>query len=1027
MEESGRIVRIFELLVEILTAKELETVTQMFLAKSSKLISALTEHNEKQYLSRQEETPTILDNLINLARPLTGASHANWILDSGASKHVTGQSNEFASYTPYPSTYKETIQTADGTHQPIKGVGTVKCSPSIMLSSVLHVPSFPVNLLSLSALVDQMDCRVSFDRDHCIIQERKTGKELGTGIRYGGLWYLDRKDDGRSMGVALASSMNEDGAKVMLQHCRLGHLSFDTMIKVFPEMMSKVDRRKLVCDACEYGKHTRSTYVSRGLRSVSPFMLIHSDVWTCPITSISGMRYFVTFIDCYSRVTWIYLIKHKSEVLKCFQNFSSLIENQYDARVKVLRTDNGTEYVNNEFGNFLSAKGILHQITCPDTPPQNRVAERKNRHILEVARSLMYTMNVPKFLWSEAVMTAVYLINRTPSRLLGWKTPYEVLRGTNEFIVPPKVFGCTCFVRDHRPSVGKLDPRAVKCIFVGYSQSQKGYTCWCPTERRLFVSMDVTFRESEPYYGEKTDLSSLFESDNPSMGVDDIEELLEKEDNQSRETEVITGLIPLHVSNSNVNERQENRNIDNMNARHERNIVHVYTRRKKTAEVEQSQQMEKQIEESQVMEQQQQSSASGVEVGDNEVRRSIETGGEEVDPSIGLPIALRKEPRSKAGKPAIKYGFEPDISNYISYESLSPAYRAFIASLQSARIPKDWKEAKQDPKWREAMLEELRALEKNKTWDLVELPIGKKAVSCKWVFTVKQSPEGKVERYKARLVARGYSQTYGIDYDETFAPVAKMSTVRTLISCASNFGWPLHQLDVKNAFLHGDLHEEVYMEIPPGWSKPETTGKVCKLKKSLYDLKQSPRAWFDRFKRALCDMGYKQCNGDHTLFYRHSGRRITVLAVYVDDIIITGDDETEIKSLKGNLSKQFDVKGLGQLRYFLGIEIARSPKGIVLSQRKYVLDLLSETGMLGCRPISTPIDPNHKLCAESGNPVNKESYQRLVGRLIYLCHTRPDISYAVSVVSRYMHDPRSGHLDAVYRILRYLKSSPGKD
>jgi len=466
-------VRIFELLVEILTAKELETVTQMFLAKSSKLISALTEHNEKQYLSRQEETPTILDNLINLARPLTGASHANWILDSSASKHVTGQSNEFASYTPYPSTYKETIQTADGTHQPIKGVGTVKCSPSIMLSSVLHVPSFPVNLLSLSALVDHMDCRVSFDRDHCIIQERKTGKELGTGIRYGGLWYLDRKDDGRSMGVALASSMNEDEAKVMLQHCRLGHLSFDTMIKVFPEVMSKVDRRKLVCDACEYGKHTRSTYVSRGLRSVSPFMLIHSDVWTCPITSISGMRYFVTFIDCYSRVTWIYLIKHKSEVLKCFQNFSSLIENQYDAWVKVLRTDNGTEYVNNEFGNFLSAKGILHQTTCLDTPPQNRVAERKNHHILEVARSLMYTMNVPKFLWSEAVVTAVYLINRTPSRLLGWKTPYEVLRGTNEFIVPPKVFGCTCFVRDHRPSVGKLDPRAVKCIFVGYSQSQK--------------------------------------------------------------------------------------------------------------------------------------------------------------------------------------------------------------------------------------------------------------------------------------------------------------------------------------------------------------------------------------------------------------------------------------------------------------------------------------------------------------------------------------------------------------------------
>ena len=229
---------------------------------------------------------------------------------------------------------------------------------------------------------------------------------------------------------------------------------------------------------------------------------------------------------------------------------------------------------------------------------------------------------------------------------------------------------------------------------------------------------------------------------------------------------------------------------------------------------------------------------------------------------------------------------------------------------------------------------------------------------------MKQNPDGKIERYKARLVAKGYSQTYGIDYDETFAPVAKMSTVRTLISCAANFDWPLYQLD--NAFLHGDLHDEVYMEIPPGFATAQTKGKVLGLKKSLYGLKQSPRAWFDRFRRAMCGMGYRQCNGDHTLFYRHSGNRITILAVYVDDIVITGDDTLEIAQLKENLSKEFEVKDLGQLRYFLGIEIARSARGIVLSQRKYVLDLLNDTGMLGCRPASTPIEQNHKLCAQSG-------------------------------------------------------------
>jgi hypothetical protein len=241
-----------------------------------------------------------------------------------------------------------------------------------------------------------------------------------------------------------------------------------------------------------------------------------------------------------------------------------------------------------------------------------------------------------------------------------------------------------------------------------------------------------------------------------------------------------------------------------------------------------------------------------------------------------------------------------------------------------------------------------------------------------------------------------------------------------------NFGWPLHQLDVKNAFLHGDLQEEVYMEILHGLSKPEIVGKVCRLRKSLYGLKQSPRAWFDRFRHALCSMGFKQCNGDHTVFYRHSSHHITVLAIYVDDIIITGDDEQGIKYLKENLSKEFEVNDLGQLKYFLGIEVARSPQEIVLSQRKYVLDLLNETCMIRCRPACTPIDSNHKLCAESGDHVNKERYRRLAGCLIYLCHTRHDIIYAISVLSRYVHDPRSGHLDVVYHILRYLKSSSEK-
>jgi hypothetical protein len=313
--------------------------------------------------------------------------------------------------------------------------------------------------------------------------------------------------------------------------------------------------------------------VSHGLRSTSPFMLIHSDVWTSPVVSISGMKYFVTLIDCYSRMTWIYLMKQKSEVLSCFRDFYAYIQNRFNIGIQIIRTDNGTEYVNHEFGNFLSEKGILHQTSCPDTSPRNGVAERKNQHLLEVARSLMFTMNVPKFLWSEAVMTATYLINRMPSRILGMKTPYEMIFGKNEFIVPPKVFGCTCFVRDHRPSVGKLDPRAVKCIFIGYPSGQKGYKCWSPSERRTFVSMDMTFRESEPFYGEKTDLSSLFDFDSPSTidasGEGETKLVRAKEDEQSR---VVVGSIPSPASEERWTKPNEEVNL------------RVHTRRQATSE-----------------------------------------------------------------------------------------------------------------------------------------------------------------------------------------------------------------------------------------------------------------------------------------------------------------------------------------------------------------------------------------------------------------------------------------------------------
>ncbi|GAU47849.1 hypothetical protein TSUD_404260 [Trifolium subterraneum] len=316
------------------------------------------------------------------------------------------------------------------------------------------------------------------------------------------------------------------------------------------------------------------------------------------------------------------------------------------------------------------------------------------------------------------------------------------------------------------------------------------------------------------------------------------------------------------------------------------------------------------------------------------------------------------------------------------------------------------------------MNEEMKSLKKNNTWELVDCPPGKKIVGCRWVYTVKYKVDGTIERFKARLVAKGYTQTYGVDYTEIFAPVAKVNTIRVLLSLAANFDWLLQQFDVKNAFLHGELTEEVYMELPLGCNIPEACEKkVCRLKKSLYGLKQSPRAWFGRFTKSMKTFGYSQSNADHTLFLKRQQGKITAIIVYVDDMVVTGNDVEERTALQSYLSKEFEMKDLGPLKYFLGIEVSRSTEGIFLSQRKYTLDLLEETGMSACQPTDTPIEGGSKLFVEPDQvPADKGRYQR---RLMYLAHTRPDLAYALSVAHGYSYRS-DGDRDILKVMLRQL-------
>jgi hypothetical protein len=336
--------------------------------------------------------------------------------------------------------------------------------------------------------------------------------------------------------------------------------------------------------------------------------------------------------------------------------------------------------------------------------------------------------------------------------------------------------------------------------------------------------------------------------------------------------------------------------------------------------------------------------------------------------------------------------------------------------------PTCFEQAVGNPKWDNAMDEEMTTLDANATWELVALPKDKKTIGRKWVYKVKHNADGSVNKYKARLVAKGYAQTYGIDYEETYSLVAKMTIVRAIIAMVAIKGWSLHQMDIKNVFLHGDLREEVYMEQPLGYVDQTHPNLVCRLKKALYGLKQALRAWSYKIGQYFITSGFQTSNANFSLYVKKTDHGIVVIVIYVDDLIITGDSDVDIFDFKKLLKQKFEMKDLGELRYFLGIEVIQSHKGIWLLQRQYALNKLSEYGMMGCKPISIPLEQNVKLSADEGDLVEDTTmYRRIVGSLIYMTIIRPDLNYVVGVVSQFMQTPRKPHLDAVRRILRYIK------
>jgi hypothetical protein len=338
--------------------------------------------------------------------------------------------------------------------------------------------------------------------------------------------------------------------------------------------------------------------------------------------------------------------------------------------------------------------------------------------------------------------------------------------------------------------------------------------------------------------------------------------------------------------------------------------------------------------------------------------------------------------------------------------------------------PNTFEEANSDAAWRTAMKEELKSIEQNKTWELTALHGGQRPIGLKWVFKLKKDSTGKIVKHKARLVAKGYVQRKGVDFEEVFAPVARMETVKLILAVAAQLGWQVHHLDVKSAFLNGELQEEVYVCQPPGFEERGQESKVLKLQKALYGLRQAPRAWNTKLHKTLTELGFEQCPQEHAVYKRNSEKESLLVGVYVDDLIVTGTSASGIAQFKEQMKCMFSMSDLGLLNYYLGIEVHQSPEGITLCQAGYAAKLLEKSGMKGCNTVQIPMEARLHLSKEGkGSSVDATQYRSIVGSLRYLIHTRPDITYSVGIVSRFMENPTSEHLAAVKHILRYVSGT----
>ena len=838
------------------------------------------------------------------------ANDTDWFVDSGATEHMCCNKEMFATYRSLHVQWS--VKIGDGSEIFALGVGSVKIKAfngnqwvDSVIENVLYVPALKLNLFSVCAVTDKGYNLVSNSKE-CRFEKDNEVKCIG--IREGKLYKMMFRLKYRYENSAHVSvEITKTRLTLKEWHEKLAHQHAAQVRKILLKHGIDFVDEFFFCEACTKGKQHRLPFPSSKTKTERPCELIHADLaGPMEVASLGGSRYFLLLKDDVSHYRTVYFLKNKNQVQGQLEIFLNKVENETGSKVKILRTDNGLEFVNREVQKLLQDRGVAHQRTVHYTPEQNGKAEREMRTIVEAARTVLQARNLNKEMWAEAVHYVTYILNNSGTSEVQGKFPTEVWSGkpvSKEIIENFHVFGSEVWVHIPKQKRLKWDPKSECCIFVGYDLNTKGYRVFYPKSRKIDVVRDVVFRP---------------------------ERIVTPEGLQT-----------------------------------DQNVYRILSEGTSKTEI-----------------------SGDEQVGLNEEVQEMEVPVEPVTENEVQHRRLRSRETIKA-------------PSWLSdYET------AFVSETDDPTSVEEAMQSKEANEWKKAMQEELKTLQENNTWTVVEKPEERDVVECKWVFKKKISENGPTT-YKARLVARGFQQKFDSDPAEIYAPVVKLNTVRILLAVANKLRLPVYQMDVKGAFLNGDMKEEEVFLVPPK-SFECKKNSVLKLNKSIYGLKKSPRIWNDTFNKFLMKEGYVRSKNDYCLYIKTVNEKRVYLLLFVDDVLILGTEEKLVEELKQKLTKSFQMKDLGRVSNYLGINIRQDlEQGVTtLNQTNYLKNVLKRFNMEDCKPVSTPMEPNFVIQAskksESHELENK--CRQIIGSLMYaMVATRPDLSVPLSILSRYQN------------------------